>query len=136
MSQPISPSTNASNPNSSEESIQQVLIQLLHEQQSINTSITTLQNDIENLKVDRAIPEANTGLFQATVETQSLPQTLVLQAGRFQRAQSELLHSPSPGRSNKQRTKASLKYFNCIQPTITDYSSSNITQTAPNLNEC
>ncbi|MBW0510203.1 hypothetical protein O181_049918 [Austropuccinia psidii MF-1] len=60
MSQPITPPTNASNPNLSEESIQ--------------------QNDIKNLKVDRAIPEANTGLYQATVETQSLPQTLVLHA--------------------------------------------------------
>ncbi|MBW0569147.1 hypothetical protein O181_108862, partial [Austropuccinia psidii MF-1] len=105
MSEPISPPANASKPNSSEESIQQVLIQLLHEQQSINTSITSLQNDIKNLKVDQAIPEANTGLFQATVETQSLPSTLVLQAGRSQRAQSELLHSPSPGKLNKKRPR-------------------------------
>ncbi|MBW0544350.1 hypothetical protein O181_084065 [Austropuccinia psidii MF-1] len=122
MSQPISPPTNASNPNSSEESIQQVLIQLLHEQQSINTSIKTLQNDIENLKVHRAIPEANTSLFQATVETQSLPQTLVLQAGRFQRAQSELSHSPSPGRLNKQRPRpasSTLAAFNRQSQTIT-----------------
>ncbi|MBW0565152.1 hypothetical protein O181_104867 [Austropuccinia psidii MF-1] len=85
----------------------QVLIQLLHEKRLVNTLITTLQNDIKNLKVDRAIPAAKTSLFQATVDTQSLPQTLVLQAGGYQHAQSELLHSPSPGQSTKQRARPS-----------------------------